>query len=93
MGLPPSGSVWLHVRLAVKPAAWSTSSALAAGAAWTIVVRVRAAAAAAMGRGMENFRARRSTSLLLRPVRSAPLVGASPWPRGAGKACTRDGEG
>ena len=24
MGLPPSGSVWLHVRLAVKPAAWAS---------------------------------------------------------------------
>ena len=41
----------LHVWFAVKPAAWATSVAWAAGAACSVVVRTRAAAAAAMVTG------------------------------------------
>ena len=61
MGLLASLSVLLHFRFAVKPAAWATSAAWAAGAACSVVVRIRAAAPATMDAGRQNLGARRFT--------------------------------
>src|SRR5580704_977163 len=69
-GLPESLSVWLHVWLATNPAAWGTSVPWATGAAWKVMVRPRAvAAAAAKDAGWESLATRTVMSLLSRRVR------------------------
>src|ERR1700726_1598455 len=69
-GLPESLSVWLHVWLATNPAAWGPSGPGATGAAWKVMVRPRAvAAAAAKDAGRESLGTRPVTLLLSRRVR------------------------
>ena len=50
-GLPASLRVWTHSWVAVKPAAWGTWVAWAAGAVPRMEVKARVAAAAAMETG------------------------------------------
>src|SRR5580704_11905822 len=65
IGLLPSGSVWLHVWLAAKPAECAISSACATGAAGREIVRKTAAAPPIMDAGRMDLGERRLTNLPL----------------------------